>query len=86
MIKVDLRGPGGLVLPLAHVAPTNAAGTVQFKDGNRNLDGPRQVIGGFAIGQLMFLGGGEHSITAVFTPANPAEFKPSTSKADKFRF
>ncbi len=74
------------MLPFAHVAPTTAAGTVQFKDGGRNLDGPQQVIGGFAIGRLMFLGGGEHSITAVFTPANPAQFKPSTSKADTFRF
>ena len=74
------------MLPIAQVTPNNAAGTVQFKDGNTNLDGPRHVIGGFAIGQLTFLGGGSHSITAVFTPANPAAFQPSTSAADTFTF
>jgi Bacterial Ig-like domain (group 3) len=74
------------VLPLASVAPSDAAGTVQFKDGNNNLDGPRQVFGGIAIGPLMFLGPGKHTITAVFTPANPAAFLPSTSNAQTVTF
>jgi hypothetical protein len=86
VIKVDFPGPGGLVLPLANVAPSNAAGTVQFKDGNTNLDGPRPVLGGVAIGQLTFLGQGQHTITAVFTPANAAAFLPSTSNAQTVTF
>lgn len=75
------------MLPFAQVTPTNAQGTVQFKDGATNLGGPRPVIGGgIAIGPLTFLGGGPHSITAVFTPADPTAFKPSTSAADTFTF
>lgn len=70
----------------AQVLPNNAAGIVQFKDGNTNLGGPRPVMGGFAVGHLMFLEGGPHSITAVFTPANPAAFQPSTSNTATFTF
>jgi hypothetical protein len=86
VIKIDFPGPGGLVLPLANVAPSNAAGTVQFKDGNTNLDGPRQVFAGIAIGPLTFLNQGQHTITAVFTPADPAAFLPSMSNAESVRF
>lgn len=74
------------MFPFAQMAPPNATGAVQFRDGDRNLDGPRQVIAGIAIGQLTFLGGGSHSITAVFTPANPAAFQPSTSNTVTFTF
>jgi hypothetical protein len=86
VIKIDFPGPGGLVLPLANVAPSNAAGTVQFKDGNTNLDGPRQVFAGIAIDPLTFLNQGQHTITAVFTPADPAAFLPSMSNAESVRF
>jgi aldose sugar dehydrogenase len=86
IVKANLRGPGGLIFSLAHVAPSNATGTVVFKDGNTPIAGPVPVIGGFAIGGLRFLGGGQHSITAVFTPANSAALQPSTSNIVAFTF
>jgi Bacterial Ig-like domain (group 3) len=86
VIKVGLGGLGGFALPIAQVTPINVAGTVQFKDGSGNLSGPRQVFGGIAIGQLTFLGAGQHSITAIFTPSDPAAFKPSTSTIVTFKF
>ncbi|MGC1734159.1 MAG: hypothetical protein WA731_16140, partial [Pseudonocardiaceae bacterium] len=43
-------GLGGIAIPTAHVAPPNAPGTVQFKDGTTNLGGPVPVTGGLAIG------------------------------------
>ncbi|MGH3671665.1 MAG: Ig-like domain-containing protein [Pseudonocardiaceae bacterium] len=64
----------------------NAAGTVQFKDGNTNLGRPVPVGGGVAIGLFTTLPPGSHSVTAVFTPTNPAKFKPSTSNTVAFRF
>jgi len=72
-------GLGGFVLPIAHVTPFNAAGTVQFTDGTTNLGAPVPVAGGVAVGPLTALSPGTHSITAVFTPTNPAKFQPSTS-------
>jgi len=61
------------------VTPFNAAGTVQFTDGTTNLGAPVPVAGGVAVGPLTALSPGTHSITAVFTPTNPAKFQPSTS-------
>lgn len=63
----------------ARVVPPNAAGTVVFKDGNTPIAGPVPVIGGIAVGGLMSLPVGPHSVTAMFVPSNPAAFQPSTS-------
>ncbi|MGH3846792.1 MAG: Ig-like domain-containing protein [Pseudonocardiaceae bacterium] len=68
------------------MAPTNAVGKVQFKDGATNLGGPVTVTGGVAIGPFTTLPAGPHSITATFTPTNPANFKPSTSNTVNFNF
>ncbi|MGH3764914.1 MAG: Ig-like domain repeat protein [Pseudonocardiaceae bacterium] len=73
-------GLGGFAFPTATVAPANAAGTVQFKDGNTNIGNPAVVIGGIAIGPFTSLRPGAHSLTAVFIPTNPAAFGPSTSQ------
>jgi hypothetical protein len=45
-----------------------------------------QVIGGLAVGPFTTLPEGHHTIKAVFTPSNPAKFKPSTSKPVTFSF
>ena len=79
-------GLGGIAIPTATVAPLNAAGTVQFKDGAVNLGGPVRVIAGQAVGPVSFLRESPHSLTAVFTPTNPAAFTPSTSNTVTFTF
>jgi hypothetical protein len=87
VVQIQLPlGLGGLAFPTATVAPANATGTVLFKDGNNNLGGPVQVFGGIAVGPLTFLPAGSHSLTAKFTPANPAAFQPSTSNTVTFTF
>jgi hypothetical protein len=87
VIQVPLPfGLGGFAIPIANVAPTNAAGTVQFKDGNTNLGAPVPVFGGVAIGPFTSLRPGLHSVTVVFTPSKPAAFKSSTSNTVTFRF
>jgi hypothetical protein len=63
----------------ANVAPAGAAGTVQFKDGTTALGAPVRVFGGTAYLLTSKLTKGTHSLTAVFTPTNPAAFGPSTS-------
>ncbi|MGH3817602.1 MAG: Ig-like domain-containing protein [Pseudonocardiaceae bacterium] len=68
------------------MTPTNATGTVQFKDGTSNLGAPVSVTGGFAFGGVVFLPAGPHSLIAMFTPANPAAFQPSTSNVVTFTF
>ncbi len=73
------------MIPLVNVTP-NAAGTVQFMDGTTDLGGPVSVSAGFAFGGFSVLPAGNHSVTAVFTPDDPASFQPSTSKIVKFRF
>jgi hypothetical protein len=77
---------GGIEIPTAHVAPPNAVGTVQFKDGTTNLGTPVPVIGGTAVGPVSILSRGPHSLTAVFTPTNPTKFKPSTANTVTFTF
>jgi len=62
----------------ATVAPHGAAGTVQFMDGNTVLGAPVSVTAGFAL-LTTSLPRGTHSLTAVFTPTNPADVAPSTS-------
>jgi hypothetical protein len=63
----------------ANVAPVGATGTVQFKDGTIALGAPVPVFSGTAFLLTSKLTKGTHSLTAVFTPANPAAFGPSTS-------
>jgi hypothetical protein len=77
---------GGIAIPIAHVAPLNAAGTVQFKDGTTNLGSPVPVAGGNVVGPVGILRSGPHSLTAVFTPTNPTKFKSSMSNTVTFRF
>jgi Bacterial Ig-like domain (group 3) len=62
----------------ATVSPTAAAGTVQFKDGATDIGAPVAVVSGVATSSWTATVGG-HNITAVFTPANPANFAASTS-------
>jgi hypothetical protein len=66
------------VIFIARVSPGNAAGTVQFKDGATNIGGPARVFGGFALGFTTRLTQGSHSLTAEFTPTNPAAYGPSS--------
>jgi hypothetical protein len=55
----------------------NAAGTIQFKDGDSALGPPRPVFGGFALAVTSKLAKGAHSLTAVFTATNQAAVAPS---------
>ncbi len=68
---------GTPVILIAQVAPANAAGTVQFKDGEGELGLPRPVIGGFVLTVTSMLTEGNHSLTAVFTAADQTAFSPS---------
>jgi hypothetical protein len=79
-------GLGGFVIPIAHVAPFNAAGTVQLKDGTTSIGAPVPVTGGLAFGGFFVFPAGSHSLTAVFTPADPGAFQLSTSNPVTFRF
>jgi hypothetical protein len=79
-VQVKIAGLGVLVVADAHVTTQgngNPVGTVQFKDGNTNIGGPVPMTGGHAT-LIAFRPVGSH-VTAVFIPANPAAFKPSTS-------
>ncbi|WP_241566230.1 Ig-like domain-containing protein [Prescottella agglutinans] len=60
----------------ATVAPNNASGTVQFRDGNANIGAPVPVSGGVAQLSHTFTAAGSHPVTAVFTGAG---FVSSTS-------
>lgn len=62
----------------AAIRPATAAGSVQFKDGNRAVGGPVAVSGGAASTTAM-LAPGTHSLTAVFTPADTTASSGSTS-------
>lgn len=70
---------GQQVTLTADVEPSNAAGTVQFKDGTTNIGTPVTVSNGKATTQTTFTTAGTHSITAVFTGGTG--FKGSTSSA-----
>ncbi len=67
------------VLLSATVAPSNAAGTVQFRDNGADIGGPVPVSGGVASLQHTFPTVGSHSVVAVFTAASG--FVGSTSPA-----
>jgi hypothetical protein len=73
---------GALVTLTATITPSTAVGTVQFRDGSTDLGAPVTVsTNGTAAGSTSTLVLGSRSLTAVFTPANPAAFSPSTSPA-----
>jgi len=55
-------------------------------DGTHKLGGPVRVAGGVAIGPFTNLPPGQHSVTAVFTPAKPTAFQASTSSTVTLRF
>lgn len=70
---------GTSVTLTAAVAPTSAAGTVQFKNGSTNIGDPVTVSGGSAATTTSTLPVGDNQLTAVFTPTDPAAFNRSTS-------
>ena len=63
----------------ASVSPVAAAGTVIFYDGTTALGAAATVTNGAASLDTTGLGIGTHSITAAFTPADPATYGSSTS-------
>ncbi|CAM3140025.1 Ig-like domain-containing protein [Prescottella defluvii] len=67
---------GAPVTLSATVAPNNASGTVQFRDGNTDIGAPVPVSGGVAELPHTFTTAGPHPIMAVFTGAG---FVTSTS-------
>jgi hypothetical protein len=87
VIRVPLPfGWGGFVIPIANVAPFNAVGKVQFKDGTHNLGGPVLVSGGVVVGPFTVLPPGAHSVTAAYTPTNSGAFQSSTANPVTFTF
>ncbi len=62
----------------ATVTPSNATGTVQFRDNGIDIGAPVQVSGGFATMSHTFAAAGSHSVTAVFT--GTSTFASSTSQ------
>jgi hypothetical protein len=72
-------GVGGNATVTAHVAPSSAAGSVQFKDGSTNLGSPIAVSGGTAVFSTTSLSTGSHSITGTFVPTDSSAFSASTS-------
>jgi hypothetical protein len=70
---------GNSVTFTANVSPSEATGSVQFKDGTTNLGASVPVSGGQATFVTSALLAGSHSITAVFTATG--SFSNSTSPA-----
>ncbi|WP_258195552.1 Ig-like domain-containing protein [Rhodococcus sp. OK519] len=60
---------GTAVTLSANVTPSNASGTVQFKDNGANIGSPVAVTNGVATTQYTFTTAGNRSITAEFTGA-----------------
>ncbi|MFI6759167.1 Ig-like domain repeat protein [Micromonospora sp. NPDC050417] len=82
-LAVDPAGPveqGTDVTLTATVAPTAAAGSVEFRRGAVAV-GTAPVVNGTASITVNTLVAGFNSLTAVFTPAVAADFQPSTSAA-----
>ncbi|MGH3768812.1 MAG: Ig-like domain-containing protein [Pseudonocardiaceae bacterium] len=69
------------VFLLAKVVPVGAAGTVQFFAESTPLSDPVPVVGGVAsvVTGKLTTSTHLHTLTAVFTPTNPAAFATSTS-------
>lgn len=63
----------------ATLSPSNATGTVIFKDGTTTLASAANVQGGKATLITSSLDEGEYTITAEYSPAQNANFAPSTS-------
>ncbi|MFD3456418.1 Ig-like domain-containing protein [Streptomyces sp. NPDC058691] len=73
--------PGQEITLTAKVTPAEAVGTVTFLDGETPLNQtPVPVAEGKAEFKTSTLSDGNHSITARFTPANPAEWGASESQ------
>jgi hypothetical protein len=70
---------GAEVTLTAMVTPAAAAGNVQFKDNTKDLGTAMPVTSGTAAMKTTTLDAGAHSLTAVFTPTDPAAFISSTS-------
>lgn len=68
----------------ATVAPAGASGTVEFFSGAGEL-GSADVVDGAATLVTEAFTGGAHQVTAVFVPADSAEFLTSTSTERTFR-
>jgi hypothetical protein len=66
------------VVFLTNVVPRGATGTVHLMDGTTALGAPVPVFGGFAL-SITTLPKGTHSLSAVFTPTDPAAFARSAS-------
>lgn len=75
------QSPGGTVDLTATLAPSAAAGTVQFKDGGTNVGSPVAVSSGTATLSTTSLAAGSHSLTAQFIPTDSSVYAPSTSAA-----
>jgi hypothetical protein len=63
----------------ATLTPSNAAGTVQFKDGASSLGAAQAVSAGKATLVTSTLPVATHTISAVFTPTDPTAFTTSTA-------
>ncbi|MEU1618042.1 Ig-like domain repeat protein [Streptomyces sp. NPDC005722] len=72
---------GTAVKLTATVAPATAAGSVRFLDGAAQIGSPVTVSNGTASLSTGALGVGTHTLTAAFTPADAAAYKPSVSAA-----
>ncbi len=70
------------VLLSATVSPSSSVGSVAFLDGTKTL-ATKPVSGGVA-SVTVVLGGGVHSLTAMFTPTDTSAFTTSTSTAVPF--
>lgn len=70
--------PGIPVVLLANIAPPGAVGTIQFMDDTSALGDPTPVTDGFTL-LITPLSKGEHSLTAVFSPADQAAIVASAS-------
>lgn len=71
---------GATVTVSSTISPSNAAGTVTFKDGTSTL-GTASVSSGTASITTTSLSTGAHSLTAEFTSSNTANYTNSTSSA-----
>jgi hypothetical protein len=81
----DAADEGGPVTLTATISPATAVGTVQFVDGpdgaTVNVGSAVAVSAGTATLTTSTLAVGSHSLRAVFTPRNAADFNASTSAA-----
>ncbi|WP_460972616.1 Ig-like domain-containing protein, partial [Prescottella soli] len=69
-VQVPATATTGVPVTLtASVAPANAAGTMQFKDGAANIGAPVAVSNGGASLDYTFTAAGAHDITAVYSGA-----------------